>query len=195
MQENQKLAIIHGIIMKILDECNWYRKIFIRKQGIWVVFICGLNKCEGNMSFWKKDGILNLGAFDCDIKFVEWRIGYYLPQEYQELIKDHNGGYVQENKFYYIDANNEVEFGSIYMLNLFDILKVYLDPPEFFPKSLVPFADDGGGDLTCFDYRNCKENPPIVFWVCGAPEGEDVHFVANSFDEFLGMLYKDDTLN
>lgn len=142
------------------------------------------------MFCWKSTGITYSGALECDIDFVERRIDINLPEEYVELIKEHNGGYVKNKEFVYRNANNEIELGSMYMLNLFDILKEYINPPEFFPKRLVPFAEDGGGNLTCFDYRETKINPSIVFWVHDDPEGNDVHFVANNFEEFINMLHE-----
>jgi hypothetical protein len=69
------------------------------------------------------------------------------------------------------------------------------DPPEFFPENLVSFAGDGGGNLICFDYRATKENPPIVFWCHDDSEGEDVHFVANSFEEFINMLHESEEIS
>lgn len=32
------------------------------------------------------------------------------------------------------------------------------------PKKLVPFAFDPAGNLICFDYKNDKNNPVVVFW-------------------------------
>ncbi len=140
------------------------------------------------MRFWKSK-LVNSGVLDIDVDFVEKRVGVNFPEKYVALMQEHNGGRIENNEFVYKDINGDTNTGSVNMLNLFDLLKEYIDPPEFFPKGLVPFADDGGGDLTCFDYRGCKENPPIVFWVCGDEEGDGIHFVANNFDEFINILY------
>ena len=66
----------------------------------------------------------------------------------------------------------------------------YNDPAEFFPKNLVAFGRNGGSDLICFDYRAepNTDNPPVVYWIFGRNEGEDISFLANSFEEFLGIL-------
>ena len=156
-----------------------------------VVLIYGSNK--GIMVFWKQKCVIGCGVSECDIRFIEERTGFILPNKYSDLMRLQNGGDVENNEFCYTNKiSNNLEFGRVYMLNLFDVIKLYIDSPEFFPKGLIPFANDGGGNLTCFDYRKCKENPPIVFWVCGDPEGEDTHFVANNFEEFVNMLYKPD---
>ena len=148
--------------------------------------------------FWES-GNNSAPADIIDIKKIENFSKIKLPYSYIDIMKLHDGGYVNNTTFKYYDYDNNECSGSIgimyKVLNGYEsILGDLIDPPEFFPKDLIPFADDGGGDLTCFDYRNCKENPPIVFWVCGEPEGEDTHFVANSFDEFLGMLHEPEPL-
>lgn len=134
-----------------------------------------------------------------EISIVENKIGVKLPLHYLNLMMQHNGGMVTYSNFTYFDKyKKSEEIGSIgCMLHLkwneypYDsILGLCLNPPEFFPRDLVPFADDGGGNLTCFDYRRTKKNPPIVFWVHDDPEGEDLHFIANNFEEFINMLYE-----
>jgi hypothetical protein len=77
---------------------------------------------------------------------------------------------------------NESEYGHF--------LKEFSNPPECFPEGLVVFADTGCGDLICFDYRQGTDNPnpSIVYWFHEAEPGKDVSFIANNFEEFLGML-------
>lgn len=69
-------------------------------------------------------------------------------------------------------------------------------PPEDFPKGLVPFSLEGGGDLVCFDYRADRSatDPPVVVWhLEGEPgSGQEVSPVASNFDAFIGMLYDDE---
>jgi cell wall assembly regulator SMI1 len=80
---------------------------------------------------------------------------------------------------------------KIFPKHSYESIELYLlDPPEFFPENLIPFAEDGGGNLVCFDYRTTKEEPSIIFWCHDDPEGKDVHFVASSFEEFINMLHE-----
>lgn len=141
------------------------------------------------LTFWNEKGILYNGVTMEDISFAEERLGIIFPKSYKDLIQQHSGGNVIKDSFTYKESNGELSFGSVYMLNLFEILEKYFDPPEFFSKGLVPFADDGGGNLTCFDYRKCSENPPIVFWVHEDDEGEDIHFVASDFEDLMEKLF------
>jgi hypothetical protein len=139
---------------------------------------------------------------DSRIDFIESILGYKLPQLYIKLIKSCDGGAPKKDEFkYYNNYRGKISMsciGSFLQLNDNDSLSFFgyfSDPPEFFPQGLVAFADTGGGDLICFDYRQDKDNldPPIVYWfheVAGT--GKDVSFIAKNFEEFIGMLYLDE---
>ena len=74
------------------------------------------------------------------------------------------------------------------------IVDEFNNPPEFFPQGLISFAPDGGGNYICFDYRNCKENPPIVFWHHEVEENEGVFPLADSFDQFIDSLKNEEEI-
>lgn len=133
------------------------------------------------------------------INFIEKIIGKIFPHLFLELVKICDGGYPLKDAFAYFDIYHQSMIisgvGAFLYLNdsnSSDFLKIYKNPPEFFPEGLIAFADNGGGDFICFDYRMDKEskNPPIVFWSHGADKGKDVSFIAKNFEEFIGMLYE-----
>ncbi len=66
----------------------------------------------------------------------------------------------------------------------------FKSPPEFFPEGLIAFAETGGGDSICFDYRESRDNPnpPIVYWDHEADAGKDVSFISKDLKSFLSML-------
>ncbi|WP_218459882.1 SMI1/KNR4 family protein [Rickettsia sp. TH2014] len=80
-------------------------------------------------------------------------------------------GFGFDKKEYFITHNN--------------IIDIYNNPAEFFPKNLVAFGIDGGGNKICFDYRADPntDNPPVVYWIIGYNEGEDISFLAYNFEE------------
>ena len=147
------------------------------------------------ISFWEK-GLKSLPASEKSFKKLENVICVKLPEFYVKCMKVHDGGYIAKDCFLYYDIYKGLqEKGSIgkkFKISSGEesVLEDLINPPEFFQKGLIPFADDGGGNLTCFDYRKTKKDPPIVFWVHDDPEGEDIHFVANNFEEFVNMLYE-----
>jgi hypothetical protein len=131
--------------------------------------------------------------------FLEKIIGILFPLLYIDLIKNNDGGTPIQCCFQYYDEYSckklEGAIGCFSHLNDSDhltLLDNYNDPPEFFPKGLIAFAENGGGDFICFDYRQGKDNPdpPIVYWRHGADEGKDVSFIAKNFEEFINMLYE-----
>ena len=62
---------------------------------------------------------------------------------------------------------------------------------SFFSKWLIPFGDNGGGDLICFDYRSdhTTNNPPIAIWNHYLEFKHRTVFIANNFEEFINMLH------
>jgi hypothetical protein len=128
-----------------------------------------------------------------DIEALEKRISVSFPKKYIEMMLIQNGGYVMCDEFVYCKRSYERKgmigvFFSIGGNSYETVEQQFFDPAEFLPKGLVPFAGDS--NLVCFDYRNTKEEPPIVFWCGDDSEGEDVHFIANSFEEFVDMLHE-----
>ena len=56
-----------------------------------------------------------------------------------------------------------------YFVTYNNIMDIYNNPAEFFPKNLVAFGRDRGGNKICFDYRlnPTTDNPPVVYWIKG----------------------------
>jgi cell wall assembly regulator SMI1 len=131
------------------------------------------------------------------VKFVESKLGCKFPQSYINCIKNCDGCTPINSDFKYFDSffKKERESGIGIFLSLSnsensELLNTFTNPPEFFPEGLVAFADTGGGDFICFDYRNDKNqmDPPVVYWFHEADIGQDVSFVAHNFEEFLSIL-------
>jgi hypothetical protein len=136
------------------------------------------------------------------ISAFEKEHGIILPQEYIKLVRFRDGGLLKKDLFFYQDSremrNCVADFLCWQKETLGENECVPYEvnnPPEFFPKRLIPFAPDGGGNYVCFDYRDCKENPPIVFWHHEIEENEGIFPLANSFDEFTNNLKSEDELD
>lgn len=142
------------------------------------------DNCQGNVS-------------DDRIKYIEEIILIKFPESYLSTIKYCDGGVPVKCDFSFIYQSTGRKItdciGRFLPLNDSaggNLLQDFLDPPEFYVEGLVPFAENGGGDYICFDYRQGKNifNPQIVYWSHGAGIGKDVSFVANNFEEFINML-------
>jgi cell wall assembly regulator SMI1 len=133
-------------------------------------------------------GTLNKNEFECFDRYRTKKIySSAVFLKIDSLSTKESEADAVERYLYLIDHPHSKNFSK----HSYESIEWYLlDTPEFFPENLVPFAVDGGGNLTCFDYRNTKKDPPIVFWCHDDPDGEDVHFIANSFEEFINMLHE-----
>ncbi|MBS0271760.1 MAG: SMI1/KNR4 family protein [Proteobacteria bacterium] len=135
-------------------------------------------------------------ATEKGVSNIESKIQIKLPRLYYDIMMICDAGVPLKTDFEYDDKSHECMMPQAIgcFLGLedpeYNIGDVFKNPPEFFPEGLVAFAETGGGDYICFDYREGKDNidPPIVYWNHEADVGKDVSFVANNFEEFLGML-------
>lgn len=147
-----------------------------------------------NIIKWMDEGV----SLSSDIiTAIEKKLGILFPPLFKEIIRFHNGGTPQKDSFYYFDEFLFRKTGSgiggfipLVHDQYSSIESLAFSPPEFFPEGLIAFAETGGGDFICFDYRQGKDNsdPPIVYWSHGADIGKDVSFLAKNFEEFLKML-------
>ena len=77
-----------------------------------------------------------------------------------------NGAHVSPEVFE-VEGKRKV-FGTLLTYDMDDdddenIIEVFNDYNGTLPSALVPFAFDPAGNLICFDYKNHKEDPIVVF--------------------------------
>lgn len=150
-----------------------------------------------------------------------WNIRF--PKEYVNIVVENDGSRPQVK-----DENGEWKSGRIDIPKLHTIgfrfisfqgSKYSKDPNVLFtynafkeclpqPKNIYPFAEDGGGNILLFDYRNSSSNPEIVFlnherayseedfneedlskksinqWL-----NENLYYVCDSFSELVNLIY------
>jgi hypothetical protein len=154
----------------------------------------------------KENILLDYGEIDLrQIKELAERLSIFLPTAYVTFITKHNGASLKmKDCFNYFDPNREGRktSNSIAFVNfekIEDKINRLKKADESFPgygeafkEGLVPFGDNGGGDLICFDYRNNRmtNDPPIVIWYHEVDFEHRVVFVANNFEEFIDMLHE-----
>ncbi len=59
------------------------------------------------------------------------------------------------------------------------------------PTTLVPFGENGGGDLLCLDYRGGAV-PAVVLWFHELPGEEGIFRVSDSFEHWLASVRPED---
>jgi cell wall assembly regulator SMI1 len=134
----------------------------------------------------------------------EKELGRQLPQDYRQFLLRHNGGKPNPGKFsvdidgfrnttvvqrflgfHDTDADSFSRYSKIYENRI--------------PDNLLPIATELSVDLICISI-NGDDYGKVYYWdhnwevTEGKPDYSNVHILANSFTEFLGTLYDDDTL-
>ncbi len=135
---------------------------------------------------------------------ISHTLNIVFPKDYLEFIELGDKIWLDKNCIEYIvEETKNIECTYVFFLELSlnaegdsEFLLINIRHPEFFPNNLIAFAQDGGGNYICFDYREGKNNPnpSIVIWEHEADIGRDVSFIAKDFDTFIRMLKSDDEL-
>ncbi|WP_338754912.1 SMI1/KNR4 family protein [Bacillus sp. FJAT-52991] len=126
---------------------------------------------------------------DTAVKQAEQAFGVAFSKEYIDILNIQNGGSIVYNAF-----PSEWNDDSIYIDHIMGIGKehgilendYYLKEWDM-PDGLILISGDGHSWIA-FDYRNTKENPPIVYI---DNESEQIFKLAPSFHDFLNKLYLD----
>jgi hypothetical protein len=152
----------------------------------------------------KENVFTDYGEISVDyIKSLERDMNIKLPEKYVQFIIKYNGAHLNTDAFDYNDPNisTRKNRGSIAfekaetIRSTIDLIQSGEEPDwptnYRFENGLIPFGDNGGGDLICFDYRNDRttDNPHIVIWYHEGPDYNPV-FIANNFEEFINMLHE-----
>ncbi|CAO5676950.1 MAG: hypothetical protein HEEMFOPI_02058 [Holosporales bacterium] len=134
------------------------------------------------------------------IKNAEIQMKIEFPDLYKKIAMEYDGETPDQDCLdFFVPELNRIISTSVHLLSFkkrwyADIIEIFYDPPEFFPQGLIAFAEDGGGNYICFDYRTCKKNPSIVFWSHEENIGEDVFFIADSFEDFINSLKSEEEM-
>lgn len=129
-----------------------------------------------------------------EISQVEENLDIKFPKDYLEIVMNNDGGYPSPNDFL---LNNRLEmFNNLISFKISDssnILETMEAVSDRLIEGIIPFGDDPGGNLICFDYRS-SDNPTVVFWdheIAGSGELEKaISFICDNFTDFLDMLYE-----
>ena len=137
-------------------------------------------------------------------KEAAWKVR--LPDDYKEFIKKENG-LIPSKRYFHFGNNEKVidRFLAILAISgekadeAYDIgvVSTQLEgrivfDEDYVGMQLIPIAALYGGDFLCLNYVEDAENPSICIWYHKESYELEpaVEFVANSFTEFLDMLYE-----
>ena len=119
-----------------------------------------------------------------------------IPALFMDMMKLCDGGCLKNSFFEYYDVFLGCVVGDSAACFLgfeeseYSLLCIFKNPPELLPKDVIAFAETGGGDLICFDYRQKAEtdDPPVVFWSHEASPDQSLSPIAPNFEAFLSIL-------
>lgn len=132
-----------------------------------------------------------------DLNDLESFLGVSFPQEYKNFVVSNQGKYPSKETVVSGELSSS-SFGPVFHVldectkeqELYSVRKKWEKWKDVY-EGLIPIADSAGsGCFFAYDYRNCEENPPVVFVdVEEDPDDEDsVLFVADSLSEVIASL-------
>ncbi|WP_374219415.1 SMI1/KNR4 family protein [Bacillus bingmayongensis] len=65
----------------------------------------------------------------------------------------------------------------------YDIISPYI------PKGIIPFAKDPFGNKICFDFRNDKHSPTIVFYDSDECDEQAIEYICSTFTNLIDSLH------
>jgi cell wall assembly regulator SMI1 len=93
-------------------------------------------------------------------------LGVSFPRAFRQLVSEHDGAEPDQRE---IDI--EGERGKVFavLLGLGDdssngMMWTHAILRDRLPEKVIPFAEDPGGSVFCFDFRSGSDNPPVVYW-------------------------------
>lgn len=152
---------------------------------------------------------------------IEHKLGFSLPADYREFLRNYSG-YGFPNVIYPVVKEGKPQRETVFLFNKatlhgrtladsyhsacenFDSVPAELYPglrlvrnvgqeeKEIkWPRELLPIACDMGGNQICLALFGLRPGA-IFFWVNAPGDGDNVYLVADSFDEFMHLLRKDE---
>ena len=130
-----------------------------------------------------------------DLDEIQEQLNFRFPESMRQFYLSHNGGVPHPNCFQLDDDYwqvNEflpIKFGRKGSLFEDTYNRLVTEGQDFFPRDLVPFAVDPGGDVFCFRISS-GDVGAIYCWVAenhATPETATVR-LAESFESFLEQL-------
>ncbi|WP_146551798.1 SMI1/KNR4 family protein [Rummeliibacillus sp. SL167] len=145
--------------------------------------------------------VSNEGFNENELIAFSKKIGYELPNDYSEFLRQHNGGYVKNSiSSYYKNGEQRFIFTSMFGLGADDdLISQFETYKNRIPNTCIPIGRDAGGNLVCLNLSEDRYGY-VYFWdheeEFNYEEGKitinNLHFIAETFNEFLNSIERDD---
>jgi hypothetical protein len=138
-------------------------------------------------------------ADPAEIARVEAALFLRFPHDYLKVVIPYHGGHPHRESPYIIDlpTQGDTAFQALFSFdrNSRDyIVRVWGGFFAHLPLHIIPFADDGGGNLFAFDFRESRDAPTVVFVdheVLNEQGFLNVVSLSTTFSEFVAGMRHD----
>ncbi|MFO1041860.1 MAG: SMI1/KNR4 family protein [Planctomycetaceae bacterium] len=126
---------------------------------------------------------------------AELLLGVKFPTDYRDCLRTNHCGYPSPSEFV-VPVEGRPFRSSLGTLLTIDPRAEYFNifnylPPmaneHHLPPTIIPIAQDGGGDFVCLDYRQ-SSIPTIVYWHHEVSGVEGITPLAGTFSELLASM-------
>lgn len=131
------------------------------------------------------------------VKAIEYKLNIVFPNDYLDVaMKEHGktpepcglpiskGSSVVTTLLHFEDDPTDKDNYNYSIIRQHNLLSEDQNP------LLIPFAKASGASMFCFDFRNSKKSPSIIFNDSDSEGDEAIISVAKDFTEFISMLEK-----
>jgi cell wall assembly regulator SMI1 len=124
---------------------------------------------------------------------VEKKLNVIFPKDYKDCVVKNNGGYPVPNLFLFEDGGEGIfecllsytnEYINILVAN--DLMSPYVE------NGIIAFAADPFGNKLCFDYRNDKNSPTVVFYDNDESDDRAIEYICEDFTSLLDSLHSNE---
>lgn len=124
-----------------------------------------------------------------DIKYVENKYKFSMPEDIKKHYLKYNGGYPEKSMY---TTNRGDEFVVNWFIPIksdkksseLDAVLGVLREEKVIPDWLIPFADEAGGDFYCYSLKK-NELGAIYYW---SHEFDNIEYITKSLEEFLNNM-------
>jgi cell wall assembly regulator SMI1 len=136
-------------------------------------------------------------ATDDDIRSLEQKIGFPLPQDYRQFLLQYNGGVPKPERFAFrIPSGEQVSLVRVFFSldendPYYNLLRKLSVNEGYIPESCLPIGEDPFGNLILLELSKSHQGN-VYFWDHESEGGDDLRdnmaLIAGNFTEFTRLL-------
>jgi cell wall assembly regulator SMI1 len=133
------------------------------------------------------------GATEEQIHRIEIELGFSFPKDMRTYYKKHDGKQLEVSKFV-LERHGSITLNQMWCIkdeigngSFRDLCKLSIENP-YWPKWLIPFANDPGGQAFCFSVNESNYGAIYLHRFEFMGEEKEALFLSRDFSEFIASL-------